>query len=68
MPEDMKTTRKAGNGNRLAFRGCLLLMSAALSLGATDMEHKAKVVATVRTAFAGVAGVGEGLVRQDKLG
>ena len=48
--------------------GPLLLMSAALSLGATDMEHKAKVVATVRTAFAGVAGVGEGLVRQDKLG
>ena len=53
----MKTTRKAGNGDRLAFRGCLLLMSAVLSLGATDMEHKTKVVATVWTAFAGVAEV-----------
>ncbi len=53
----MKTKRRTFNGRLLAAQGCILLMGVALSLGATDMEHKAKVVATVRTAFAGVAEV-----------
>ncbi len=55
--KDMKTKRRTYNGRLLAAQGCILLMGVALSLGATDMEHKAKVVATVRTAFAGVAEV-----------
>lgn len=43
--------------NRKRALSALAAALAAGTLGATDMEHKAKVVATVRTAFAGVAEV-----------
>ena len=47
----------AWSSNRKAALSALAAALAAGTLGATDMEHKAKVVATVRTAFAGVAEV-----------
>ena len=45
------------SSNRKTALSALAAALAAGTLGATDMEHKAKVVATVRTAFAGVAEV-----------